>query len=132
MAKIVVAEDDRHISRVITLWLERGGHQVILAENGKKALELIRSEAPDLLITDVNMPLMDGLDLLEAVRAENLLAHQAIVLTSRCDQMEIEAHASRLGAVVHPKPFSPMHLTEAVQTALESSYEKEGEAVAGR
>jgi DNA-binding response OmpR family regulator len=131
MAKIVVAEDDRHISRVITLWLERGGHKVLHAENGKRALELIRTQAPDLLVTDVNMPLMDGLDLLEAVRAENLLAHPAIVLTSRCDQIEIEARAARLGAVVHPKPFSPMHLTETVQAALQSMYEKGSDAEPG-
>ena len=128
MAKIVVAEDDRHISRVIALWLERGGHKVLTAGDGKAALELLRRESPDLLITDVNMPGMDGLDLLEAARAESLLAHQVIVLTSRCDQMEIEARAARLGAVVHPKPFSPLHLTEAVESALKSRFVKEGQA----
>ena len=120
MAKIIVAEDDRHISRVIALWLERGGHKVLTASDGRTALELIRTERPDLLITDVNMPLMDGLDLLEAARNESLLAHQCIVLTSRCDQAEIEARASALGAVVHPKPFSPTHLTETVEAALGS------------
>lgn len=130
MAKIVVAEDDPHISRVIALWLQRGGHQVLTASDGKKALELIRAQGADLLITDVNMPVMDGLMLLEAVRAESLLAHPAIVLTSRCDQMEIEARAAELGAVVHPKPFSPTHLTETVESALQTSYGKEGQAVA--
>ena len=130
MAKIVVAEDDPHISRVIALWLQRGGHQVVTASDGKKALELIRAQGADLLITDVNMPVMDGLMLLEVVRAESLLAHPAIVLTSRCDQMEIEARAAELGAVVHPKPFSPTHLTETVESALQTSYGKEGQAVA--
>lgn len=129
MAKIVVAEDDRHISRVIALWLQRGGHQVLTATDGAKALELIRAESPDLLVTDVNMPVMDGLDLLAAVRAESLIAHQAVVLTSRCDQAEIEARARELGAVVHPKPFSPMHLTETVEAALKATYQKEGQAV---
>jgi DNA-binding response OmpR family regulator len=129
MARIVVAEDDPHISRVITLWLQRGGHQVVTASDGKKALELIRAQGADLLVTDVNMPVMDGLDLLEAVRAESLIAHPAIVLTSRCDQAEIEARAAELGAVVHPKPFSPTHLTETVATALSTSYRKEGQTV---
>jgi CheY-like chemotaxis protein len=129
MAKIVVAEDDRHISRVIALWLERGGHKVITAADGKKALELVRAELPDLLVTDVNMPGMDGLDLLEAVRKESLVPHQAIVLTSRCDQAEIEARAAALGAVVHPKPFSPMHLTETVQNALNTLYQNEGQTI---
>jgi len=127
MAKIVVAEDDPHIRRVITLWLQRGGHKVLTAGDGKKALELLRAEGADLLVTDVNMPVMDGLDLLEAVRAESLLAHPAIVLTSRCDQVEIEARAAELGAVVHPKPFSPTHLTETVESALKTDYQKEGQ-----
>jgi len=118
MARIVVAEDDRHISRVIALWLQKNGHEVLQATDGLKALEMIRTHRPDLLVTDVNMPGMDGLDLLEKCREESLLAHKAIVLTSRCDQMEIEARVQRLGAVVHPKPFSPMHLTEAVESAL--------------
>lgn len=118
MARILVAEDDRHISRVIAMWLQRHGHEVVQAFDGPKALELVRQTRPDLLVTDVNMPGMDGLDLLEAVRSESLLKHGAIVLTSRCDQAEIESRAGRLGATVHPKPFSPLHLMEAIETAL--------------
>ncbi|GMU20037.1 MAG: hypothetical protein AMXMBFR13_01380 [Phycisphaerae bacterium] len=118
MARIVLAEDDSHISRVVTLWLRRNGHEVIQAEDGRKALELIRASQPDLLVTDVNMPCMDGLDLLEAVRSEGLITRPAIVLTSRCDQAEIEARVGSLGAVVHPKPFSPTHLMETIQGAL--------------
>jgi DNA-binding response OmpR family regulator len=118
MAKILVAEDDPHISRVIALWLGRSGHEVIVAVDGQRALEAMRIHRPDLLVTDVNMPGLDGLDLLEMACAESLMTHPAIVLTSRCDQMEIEARAGRLGAVVHPKPFSPLHLTEAIDAAL--------------
>jgi len=118
MAKIMLAEDDRHIARVIVLWLQRAGHTVFTAMDGRTALEMIRKERPDLLVTDVNMPGLDGLDLLEIVRSESLLKHPAIVLTSRCDQADIEARAGRLGAVVHPKPFSPLHLKEAIEAAL--------------
>jgi len=118
MARILIAEDDLHIGRVISLWLKRNGHEVITADTGDKALAMIREHAPDLLITDINMPVMDGLELLETVRAESLLANQAIVLTSRCDQADIEARAAELGAVVHPKPFSPMNLAETVEAAL--------------
>jgi serine/threonine-protein kinase PpkA len=120
MARILVAEDDRHINRVVAMWLQRNGHEVVQAYDGSRALELMRELRPDLLVTDVNMPGLDGLDLLEAVRSESLLGHGAIVLTSRCDQMEIEARASRLGATVHPKPFSPLHLMEAIEAALQA------------
>ncbi len=118
MARIVVAEDDPHISRVITLWLKRNGHEAFAAEDGRKALDLIRRLKPDLLVTDVNMPHMDGLELLTAVRTERLIRRPVIVLTSRCDQGEIEATVAALGAVVHPKPFSPHHLMRAIEQAL--------------
>lgn len=120
MARILVAEDDRHISRVISLWLKRNGHEVIAAYDGSSALSMIRDARPDLLITDVNMPKMNGLDLLETARAENLLQTKAIVLTSRCDQREIEARADDLNAIVHPKPFSPQRLMEAIESALQT------------
>ncbi len=118
MARIIVVEDDSHISRVICLWLQRNGHQTVTAENGRKALEMIRQAPPDLLLTDVNLPMMDGLELLQAVRDEGLMDSPAIVLTSRCDQSEMEARVGSLGAVVHPKPFSPPHLMEAIENAL--------------
>lgn len=121
MATILVAEDDSHISRVVSLWLKRNGHHVLNAEDGCKALELIRTQAVDLLVSDVNMPCMDGMELLQTVRAEGLLTKPAIMLTSRCDQVEIEAKAKSLGAVVHPKPFSPLHLMEAIESALKST-----------
>ena len=118
MARILIAEDDPHIGRVVALWLKRNGHEVSIAPTGDKALSLIREIRPDLLVTDVNMPGLDGLRLLEAVQAEALLAHPAIVLTSRCDQADIAARAGQMGAVVHPKPFSPKHLMEAIEAAL--------------
>ncbi len=97
--------------------------------DGQQALAEIRRSKPDLLITDVNMPGLTGLDLLQAARAEGLLRCPAIVLTSRCDQAEIAARAGRLGAVVHPKPFSPMRLAEAVASALKA--ERPGAASSG-
>ena len=83
-------------------------------------MEMIRQDRPDLLITDVNLPGLDGLELIRTARAEGLLRHQAIVLTSRCDQVEIEAAAGKLGALVHPKPFSPQRLMEAIELALQT------------
>jgi len=118
MARIIVVEDDTHISRVVCLWLKRNGHEVLTAADGRTALAEIREHRPDLLLADVNLPVMGGLELLQAVRDEGLMDAPAIVLTSRCDQSEIAARASSLGAVVHPKPFSPLHLMEAIEQAL--------------
>ena len=83
MAKIVVAEDDRHISRVIALWLERGGHKVLTAGDGKSALELLRREVPDLLITDYHMPRLSGLELCQRLKTQPSTAKiPAIMLTA--------------------------------------------------
>jgi DNA-binding response OmpR family regulator len=90
----------------------------LTAGDGRSALQIIRAQHPDLLLADVNLPLMGGIELLQAVRDEGLMNTPAIVLTSRCDQGEIAAKANSLGAVVHPKPFSPMHLMEAIEAAL--------------
>ncbi len=131
MARIIVVEDDTHISRVICLWLKRNGHEVMTAVDGRSALEMIRARRPDLLLADVNLPVMDGMELLQAVRSEGLMDSPAIVLTSRCDQAEIAVRAGALGAVVHAKPFSPLHLMEAIETALGTRRRPErGEPVA--
>jgi len=83
VATIFIAEDDFCIRRVIALWLTRNGHEIVTAESGTKALEMIRQTQPDLIVTDVNMPGMSGLELLTAVRAESLNHRQAVILTSR-------------------------------------------------
>lgn len=119
MAKILVAEDDPHIGKVINLWLTRQGHQVVVASTGLRALEVMRGFRPDMVVTDMNLPGMSGLELLEAARRESLLVRSPIVLTSRCDQREISAAAASLGAIVHPKPFSPTHLGDTIRSILE-------------
>jgi CheY-like chemotaxis protein len=118
VATILVAEDDLHILRVISLWLERNGHAVAEARTGPDALERLRSGHIDLMVTDVNMPGMTGLDLLAIATAEDLLPRGAIVLTSRCDQQEIADAVRAQGGLVHPKPFSPSRLIATIEEKL--------------
>ena len=89
MASIVLAEDDVHIIRVVSMWLKQHGHQVLEAANGRAALQLVLAHKPDLLITDVNMPVMDGVQLVKACAAEHLPKVGVVMLTSRCDQADI-------------------------------------------
>lgn len=118
MAVILVAEDDVHILRVVALWLKRNGHQVREARNGRDALERLRAGGIDLLVSDVNMPSMNGIELLTAGTVEGLLPNGAILLTSRCDQKEIADVIRANGGVVHPKPFSPSRLIRVVEDKL--------------
>jgi CheY-like chemotaxis protein len=121
MATIVVAEDDLHILRVVNIWLRRNQHTVIEAANGRDALEQVRQCKPEMLITDVNMPVMDGIELVKACADEGLLTVGAIVLTSRCDQKEIRDQLKDCVVVLHPKPFSPSRLITEVEELLASA-----------
>lgn len=115
MARILVAEDDPHILRVISLWLTRQGHEVVEARNGLAALERYEADRPEILITDINMPGMDGTELLRRVLAQERLPRGIVVLTNRWDHREIGESLAEAGVHTVPKPFSPVRLAELIQ-----------------
>jgi CheY-like chemotaxis protein len=115
MSLILVAEDDPHILRVICLWLVRQGHEVLEARNGLMAWELIQQNPPEILITDINMPGMDGLGLLEKLKGYERAPRGIVVLTNRWDHREIGHSLAERGVQVVPKPFSPTKLAELIE-----------------
>ncbi len=66
--RILIVDDEQHISFILQNILEDAGYDISTADNGISALEVIKRRKPDLIITDINMPYMDGLSLLEIVR----------------------------------------------------------------
>ncbi|MBN1347640.1 MAG: response regulator [Phycisphaerae bacterium] len=126
MAVIVIAEDELHIARVVSLWLTRNRHVVHVAHNGRDALDLVRQHDPDLLIADVNMPVMDGFELVDACAAEGRPKVGIIVLTSRCDQAEIGDRLKGHEVMLHPKPFSPSKLVGEVEEFLSGRQARSG------
>ena len=114
MLKILVAEDDPHILRVISMWLSRQGHEVIETRNGAEALEQFRAQRPAIVVTDVNMPQMDGLELLTAIADEPHQPHGVVVLTNRWDHREIAERLEASRVEVMPKPFSPSRLAALI------------------
>lgn len=68
MTKILLVDDDELVRRVLRTFLERGGHQVSEAANGVEALEIFAAEQPDLVVTDILMPRMNGLEMLVELR----------------------------------------------------------------
>ena len=115
MSLILVAEDDPHILRVISLWLSRQGHEVLEAHNGLVAWELVQEHHPEILITDINMPGMDGLGLLEKLKGYEHMPRGIVVLTNRWDHREIGQSLAEWGVRVVPKPFSPTKLASLVE-----------------
>ncbi len=86
MKKLLVVDDEPHVSMILKQFLERSNYQVTTALNGQQALAKIAKEMPDLLITDVQMPKMNGIDLCEEInRSFPELQKLIIVMTSRTD-----------------------------------------------
>ena len=123
MSRVLVAEDDPHILRLISLWLGREGYEVLEARNGLAALELIEAGGVDVLVSDVNMPGMTGLELIDAVLTTGSVRRGAIVLTNRWDHGDIRERLSARGVHVLPKPFSPTGLSALVKSLAEGGVE---------
>lgn len=114
--RILVAEDDPHILRLISLWLTRQGYEVIEARSGDVAIQLYDDKRPEIIITDINMPVMDGLELLDQVMSRTRLPRGIVVLTNRWDHREIGQRLEESGVITFPKPFSPTKLAELIQS----------------
>lgn len=119
MARIVIAEDQAHIRRVLSMWLTRHQHEVIEAGNGVVALDALRKMPVDLLITDVNMPVMDGIELTRQAFDACPTLLGVFVVTSRCDQAGILDQLTDPRVRIYPKPFSPSQLLQEAQGVLE-------------
>lgn len=95
---VLIADDDPSIldftSRVVT----KAGHRVVRAERGDVALELARTERPDLVLLDVLMPGLDGLEVCKAIRADSALAHTPVFLLSALGEARLEAAVQSVGA----------------------------------
>jgi CheY-like chemotaxis protein len=115
---IVVAEDHEDILFVLRRALERAGHQVVAATDGAAALEAVRRHRPDVVVTDVDMPRMTGLDLCRAIRADEHLRHIPVVLASG-SLLPGDARAAEVGATATLlKPFLPAQLLACVAALL--------------
>lgn len=118
MARIVIAEDQGHIRNVLAMWMERNGHEVLQASTGTEALEILREHEIDLLITDVNMPEMNGIELTRHAFVACPGLRRVFVVTSRCDQQEIIEQLNDERICVYPKPFSPSQLLQEVENSV--------------
>ncbi len=117
MAKsILLVDDEPHVLEVLKVTLEDFGFQLLEAEDGPSALQLVRDRKPDLVILDVMLPSMSGLDVCRTLRAENGQEMPVILLTARSGE-EDERAGYEAGADRYlTKPFSPLTLqTEVVK-----------------
>lgn len=125
MARVLAVDDQPHMTYIIATWLTENGHEVVRATDGAAALERLRAEPFDVLVTDVDMPRMDGLSLLRQHDAVNRL-RGVIVLTGRCDYQDLDPACGKEKVRLLPKPFSPTRLAQLVEELLSSEYSPNG------
>jgi DNA-binding response OmpR family regulator len=124
--RIIVAEDDPRQARVLSLYLEREGHSVVVAENGLRAVQEFRRREPDLLVLDVMMPGLDGHDVCRIVRAESDVP--ILMLTARSGEDDLLVGLD-LGADDYvTKPYRPREVMARVHALLRRRQRDSGEA----
>lgn len=117
--KILIADDDDATRDLLSSLLRKEGYEVVQADNGREAVELARKELPALVMTDIHMPVMDGLEACKAIKADSLTKTiPVIVLTVDGSIKEIE-QAIALGAVTYiTKPSSRAEILKVVKSIL--------------
>ncbi len=120
-ATIVIADDEPNILISLEFLLKRAGHQVVLARDGQEALEAILRERPSLALLDVMMPKKTGLEVCQAVRADDSLNSMRILMLTAKGRDTDVAKGLALGADAYmTKPFSTKELAQKVQDLLAS------------
>ena len=115
-AKLLVAEDDPKQAELLRRYLEHEGHMVTVVGDGRAALDAIRSDPPDLLVLDVMMPRVDGLDVCRVLRRDSDLP--VLMLTARSTEDDLLLGLD-LGADDYlTKPYSPRELAARIRTLL--------------
>jgi DNA-binding response OmpR family regulator len=126
--KILVVDDESNILDVVELYLLREGFKVVRAADGPTALKLYAEEKPDLVLLDVMLPKMDGLEVLRQIRQHQQLAVPVIMLTSKSEE-EDKLVGLEAGADDYiTKPFSPRELVARVKVALRRVEEQQNRA----
>jgi adenylate cyclase len=118
-ATILIADDDGVSRKLLRRLLEQDGHAVHAAANGAEALELFDEEAIDIVLLDIVMPELDGISVLEQLKATPAASHVPVIMISAVDETESVVHCIELGADDYlPKPFNPVILRARINAGL--------------
>jgi DNA-binding response OmpR family regulator len=119
---VLVADDDDDILLLVTTRLRRDGFDVVSASSGDKALALAREHRPAIAVLDIGMPGLDGLEVLEQIRADDeLRSTLVLLLTAKAQESDVRrGYESGADAYVK-KPFSPAELSTRVRELLDGA-----------
>lgn len=116
--KILVADDEACITTVVSKKLRNAGYEVIVAMDGQEAFDRAMAERPDFLVTDLQMPLMSGLEVCARLSAELAVPIPTLLLTAKGFELDPEELQRLPICRVMTKPFSPRELLANIQEAL--------------
>jgi DNA-binding response OmpR family regulator len=117
--KILIVDDEPDLVSTVEYRLKFANCAVVTASNGQEGLERAAAEKPDLILLDTNMPVMNGHQMLECLRANSSLQHiPVIMLTARCEPQDIAAASSRGVCDYVTKPFDFALLMDKIHAAL--------------
>jgi len=119
MSKILVVDDEQRMRSSFSKMLTTSGHEVVTADRGAKAVDLVESEDIDLLVMDIKMPGMDGLEAFR--RIKDIRPKLPVIMMTGFGTTEAAIEAIKLGAYdYHLKPFDPKAMLRSIDSALES------------
>jgi DNA-binding response OmpR family regulator len=122
---VLVADDDEDIVQLVVLRLGRSGSDVVSATDGESAVELAMARCPDLVVIDVAMPRLDGLEITRILRARDETASIPILLlTARTRDIDVELGLAAGADDYVTKPFSPELLAQRVAALLQIAAQK--------
>ena len=131
--RVLFVDDEAQIRKLLSTWLTRHGYEVSVANDGWEALKAIRAKAPDLVITDVNMPNMNGLELTRRLRGDHRTARIPVIMLSARKQADDVLSGYAEGADEYiPKPVEMAVLAAKVEVLIRRFRTTKGEAVAKR
>ena len=125
MAKVLVADDDRMLRKAAETTLRRQGYTVATASDGEEALQLIRSEQPDVIVLDLIMPKLQGFDVLQILKQDTLTSAIPVIVLSSLAQGQDKQEALDLGAVAYfdKSTFSLGELVTQVERTLNQGHD---------
>jgi CheY-like chemotaxis protein len=117
--RVLIVDDEIHIVHVVAIKLRNNDYEVITADNGAEAFKLACSENPDIIVTDFQMPVMTGLELIEKIRqCDQTKDIPVIMLTARSFAIEDQQKEDLQISQCLSKPFSPKELLENIEDIL--------------
>lgn len=120
--QLLLIDDDPNLILLVKDYLEFRGYEVLTAENGREALDILERETPDMIICDVMMPEMDGYSLVEHVRKDARMSWIPVLFLSAKGQIQDRVKGLSTGADVYMvKPFEPEELVAQVESSLKQA-----------